>query len=156
MPIYSDIPMSDPGPRDVDAMMAAAQRWADMWVKLFEREGVERYQILFGVQEGGEVEWCDPDKCSTSRLGDSFKARIDACLDGRDLSDEGDRILEESGLGEFLYYDGWESGNCASDNPFDWPKSFWYEHYRAEDLHTQGAFEDAKYEVREIKKKLLR
>lgn len=156
-PIYSDLPRPDPGPRDVDAMMAAAERWTLGMSRLLEEHGVERYQISYGVMEGSDVEWCDPSGCSTKLMDRDFRLRLNACLpDDLDLEDEADRVLEESGLGEYLYYDGWESGTCDSDNPNNWPKNFWYEHYRGEELHTTHDLEDLAYEARALKRKLLR
>ena len=157
-----------PDDRNVDDMAEAAARFGKMWAEYFDQHNA-RYQIEWGVVPEGDVEISDDTGTYTTRLPMRFEVVMMNCFDGEKPDEEemntaGDRFLEQSGLGEFLYYDGWESGSCDSNDPHDWPKNFWYEHDRTGELYTYESFEThvRKPQIRggvstkKLKSKLLR
>lgn len=106
----------------------------------FESVGAS-YMIAYGLRapavgEGAGILLMTADEMISSRGQYVLPFRYEMIVHGRgsipDAFDLGDRLLKETGLGEFLSYDGWETGclgvGCTQpDHPYEWSSNFWYE-----------------------------
>ncbi len=148
---------------DLDEIERRAEDFSKRVGEYLDEQGAD-YRIDYGILDQAMVssEW--EDGRSEVLLFPRFEVITRTCFPGdppEDMPDRIDEMLEASGLGEFLFYDGWESGSCASDDPGEWPKNYWYEH-RGDGFKTSKTIEShdfgPRYEtgLKKLKAKLLR
>lgn len=128
--------------KDVDEYERRATAFAYALIDFFEAYEVP-YVIKFGLKGADTVSIHSGGRKRTSMLPSRYEFVVQT---GSDVpyQDEIQAIFESTGLDEFMYYDGWESGSYG-DDPLIWPSNFWYEKEDGAEWRTADDFATKAY-----------
>ena len=148
---------------DLDEIERRAEDFAKCVGKYLDEQGAS-YRIDYGILDQAVVSSAWEGGSDETLLFPRFEVITRTCFPGdppEDMPERIDEMLEASGLSEYLFYDGWESGSCETNDANEWPKNYWYEH-RGDRFVTSKTIEShdfgPRYEtgLKKLKARLLR